>query len=135
MAKFVANDYKITINGSNFSSSLASVELNMESADVETTPFGTEWVSRTGGLKSAAVTLSWHQDFGAGAVDATLWPLLNTLATVVITPTSAAVSATNPSYTCTALVNNYIVSGASGELATFDVTWPVSGTVVRGTAA
>lgn len=135
MAKFVATDFKTTINGVDFSTSLASVELTVDSDDVETTSFaGSGWRSRVGGLKNAALTLSWHQDFGAASVDATLWPLINTLATVVITPTSGSVTATNPSYTATALVNNYVVSGAVGDLATFDVTWPVSGAVTRATA-
>lgn len=136
MAKFVATDYAITINGANFSTSLASVDLTIESDDVETTAFGGEWRTRVGGLKSASLTLDFHQDFGAASVDATLWPLINTIATVVIKPTSATASATNPTYTATALVNQYQPFASSvGDLATLSVTWPVTGTVVRGTAA
>ena len=135
MAKFVATDYSITINGSDFSTSLASVDLSVESDDVETTAFGGEWRTRVGGLKSASLTLDFHQDFGAASVDATLWPLLNTVATVVIKPTSSSVSATNPSYTAEALVNSYQPFASSvGDLATLSVTWPVSGTVTRATA-
>lgn len=136
MPKFVATDYAITINGSNFSTSLASVDLTIETDDVETTAFGGEWRTRVGGLRSASLTLDFHQDFGAASVDATLWPLINTIATVVIKPTSAATSATNPSYSATALVNQYQPFASSvGDLATLSVTWPVTGTVVRGTAA
>jgi hypothetical protein len=135
MAKFVATDYSITINGDDFSTSLASVDLSIESDDVETTAFGGEWRTRVGGLKSASVTLDFHQDFGASSVDATLWPLLNTVATVVIKPTSGSVSATNPSYTAEALVNAYQPFASSvGDLATLSVTWPVTGTVTRATA-
>lgn len=135
MAKFVATDYKITVNGTNFSTSLASVELSIESDDVETTAFGGEWRTRVGGLKQASVTLEFHQDFGAASVDATLFPLLNTIATVVVTPTSGSVTATNPSYTATCLVNAYQPFASSvGDLATLSVTWPVSGTVTRATA-
>lgn len=135
MAKFVATDYAITINGTNFSTSLAAVELTVESDDTETTAFGTEWRSRVGGLKQASVTLEFHQDFGSNSVDATLWPLLNTLATVVIKPTSSSPSASNPSYTAVCLVNQYQPFASSvGDLATLSVTWPVSGTVTRATA-
>lgn len=135
MAKFVATDYSITINGDDFSTSLASVDLSVESDDVETTAFGGEWRTRVGGLKSASLTLDFHQDFSAASVDATLWPLLNTVATVVIKPTSGSVSATNPSYTAEALVNSYQPFASSvGDLATLSVTWPVSGTVTRATA-
>ena len=105
MAKFVATDYSITVAGTDFSTSLASAELTIESDDVETTAFGSAWRSRVGGLKQASVTLEFHQDFGAASVDATLYPLLNTLATVVIKPTSGSVSATNPSYTAVSMLS------------------------------
>lgn len=136
MAKFAATDYKITINGSNFSTNLNSVEFALESDDLEITAFGSEWRSRVGGLKSGSVTLSFMQDFGAASIDATLFPLFNTLATVVVVPTSGTVSSTNPSYTATCLVNSYSPFASSvGDIATFSVTWPTSGTVTRGTSA
>lgn len=135
MAKFAATDYKITINGTNFSTNLNSVELSLESDSLETTAFGSEWRSQTGGLKSGSLTLSFMQDFGASSVDATLFPLFNTLATVVITPTSSTVSSTNPSYTATCLVNSYLpFSSSVGDIATLSVTWPTSGTVTRATS-
>lgn len=135
MAKFAATDYKITINGTNLSSSLNNVELALESDDVETTAFGDNWRTRVGGLKSGSVTLAFLQDFGAAAVDATLFPLFNTIATVVIVPTSGTVSATNPSYTAQALVSQYSPFASSvGDIATLSVTWNTTGTVVRATA-
>jgi hypothetical protein len=134
MAKFAATDYKITVNGTNFSTNLNSVEFSIESDDLETTAFGGEWRTRVGGLKSGSVTLSFMQDFGAASVDATLYPLLNTLATVVVVPTSGTVNSTNPSYTATCLVNQYSPFNSSvGDIATLSVSWPVSGTVLRGT--
>lgn len=135
MPKFVATDYKITINGTNFSDSLQSVDLTVQTDEVETTTFGGGWKTMTGGLRSGSVTLNFFQDFGAGSVDATLWPLLNTAATVVITPTSSSVSSTNPSYTATCLVSQYQPFASTvGDLATLSVTWPTSGTVTRATA-
>ena len=135
MAKFVSTDYKTTINGTDFSSSLSSVTLSIESDDVETTAFGSTFRTRVGGLKNASLTLDFFQDFGASSVDTTLFPLLNTLATVVVVPTSSAVSATNPSYTALCLVNQYMpISSAVGDIATLSVTWPTSGTVSRATA-
>lgn len=135
MPKFAATDYKVTINGTNLSTALNSVELSIESDDLETTAFGSEWRSRIGGLKTGSVTLSFLQDFGAGAVDATLYPLFNTLATVVVTPTSGTVTSTNPSYTAVCLVNQYMPFASSvGDIATLSVTWPTSGTITRATA-
>lgn len=135
MPKFAATDYSISINGTSFSTSLNSAELSIESDDLETSAFGSEWRTRIGGLKTASVTLSFMQDFGAASVDATLYPLLNTAATVVIKPTSGTVTATNPSYTAVCLVNQYSPFASSvGDIATLSVTWPVSGTVTRATA-
>lgn len=136
MAKFAATDYDVKINGSDFSATLNSVELSQEADDLETTAFGSSWRTRIGGLKQASLTLNFMQDFGAGSVDATLNPLLGSIATVVIKPTSGTVTATNPTYTMTALVTQYSPFASSvGDIATLSVTWPVSGSVVRGTAA
>jgi hypothetical protein len=135
MAKFAATDYKITINGTNLSTNLNSVELALESDDLETTAFGGTFRERIGGLKTGSLTLQFMQDFAAASVDATLFPLFNTLATVVITPTSGTVTATNPSYTALCLVNSYSPFASSvGDLATFSITLPTSGTVTRATA-
>jgi hypothetical protein len=135
MAKFAATDYSITVAGTNFSDSLNSVELAQEADDIETTAFGSSWRTRIGGLKQATLTLNFMQDFAAGSVDATLNPLLGTLATVVIKPTSGTVNATNPTYTAVCLVNSYSPFASSvGDIATLSVTWPVSGSVTRATA-
>ena len=135
MAKFVATDHKLTLNSTDLSSSLHSIELTVQADEVDPTTFGGAWKTVTGGLKSGSVKLNFYQDFGAGAVDATLWPLLNTNATVVITPTSSAVSATNPAYTAICLVSQYQPFASTvGDLATLSVTWPTSGTVSRATA-
>lgn len=135
MAKFAATDYKITVNGTNLSTSLNSVELALESDDLETTAFGGTFRERIGGLKTGSLTLQFMQDFAASSVDATLFPLFNTLATVVIVPTSSTVSATNPSYTAVCLANSYTPFASSvGDIATLSVTWPTSGTVARATS-
>jgi hypothetical protein len=135
MAKFAATDYFVSINGSDFSTNLNSVELSQEADDLETTAFGSSWRTRIGGLKQASLTLNFMQDFGAGSVDATLNPLLGSIATVVIKPTSGTVTSTNPTYSMTALVTQYSPFASSvGDIATLSVTFPISGTVTRATA-
>ena len=136
MAKFVATDYNVTINGANFSNDLAAVTLDITAEEQETTAFGSTFRSRVGGLKDASITLDFHQDFGAASVDATLWPLLGTNATVVIKPTSGTITSTNPSYTGVFLVTEYQPYASSvGDLATLSVSWPLaSGSVTRATA-
>lgn len=135
MPKFAATDFNVLINGANFSTSLNSVELTLSADDLETTAFGGEWRTRIAGLKSGSLTLNFMQDFGAASVDATLYPLFGSNATVVIKPTSATVSSTNPAYTAVALVTAYSpYSSSVGDIATLSVTWPTTGTVTRATA-
>jgi hypothetical protein len=135
LAKFVATDYKVTINGGTVSSSLASVELPIEIDEQETTAFGSEWRTRIAGLRSGSITLEFHQDFAAGALDSILWPLLGTNATVSVVPTSGTVTASNPSYTGTFLVTSYTPFASTvGDLATVGITWPLTGELTRATA-
>ncbi len=136
MSKFITNDYSITIDSTDFSTSLNSVTLDVTVDEQETTAFGNTSRTRIGGLKDGSVSLDFHQDFGADSVDATLWPLLGDTVSITITPTSGAESATNPSYTFDALVTQYQpFANAVGELATLSVSWPVTGDIVRSTGA
>jgi hypothetical protein len=136
MAIFVATDFSVTINGSTaLSQYLTQVELKTTANDVTTTAFGSSWVTRVAGLKEGSLTLTFNQDYATSTVDATLWPLLGTSATVVIKPTSTAVSANNPSYTVPVSVIDYTpVSGQIGDLATLSITLPTNGAVSRATA-
>ena len=134
MAKFIATDFKITLNGTDLSTALHSVTLDVNSNEVETTTFGNTYKTVVGGIISGSAKLDFYQDFGASGVDSVIWPLLNTVGTLVIQPTSATVSSTNPKYTANVLISTYQpVNGAIGDLASFSVTWPTTGTVVRGT--
>ena len=134
MPKFAATDYAVSINGTQFGTSLNSAELTIEADDLETTAFGGTFRTRVGGLKSASVTLNFMQDFANGSVDSVLNGLVGSIATVVIIPAGTAVTATNPRYTAECLVTQYSPFASSvGDLATFSITWPVTGTVTRGT--
>ncbi len=135
MAKFVATDYNITINGTNFSTSLASVELPVEVEEQETTAFGSQWRTRIAGLQSGSITLEFHQDFAASAIDTVIWPLLGTNATVTVRPAGSVTSASNPAFTGTFLVTQYSPFNSTvGDLATLSLTWPLTGALTRATA-
>ena len=135
MPKFVATDYVVTIGTANFSSSLAAVTLDISTDEQETTAFGDIYRTRIAGLRDASLTLDFMQDFAAGSIDATLFPLLGSAVGFTIKPTSGTVTATNPSYSGTALVTQYQPFASNvGDLATLSVTWPVSGAVSRATA-
>lgn len=137
MAKYVVTGNKVTINGTDLSSSIARAELAINVADVDVTDFGSAgYTELIGGLKSGTVSIDFHQDYAAGSVEATIFPLLGTIATaVIISGNGTAASSTTPAYTATVLVNNWNpVSGAVGDLSTVSVTWPTSGAVSKATA-
>ena len=139
MARIVLTDAKVTINGVNLSDHIASVTISESNDVVETTAFSsTAAKTRVAGLKDNSVTLEFHQDFAASNVEATINgspSLVGTLTTVVVTPTSSAVGATNPSYTFSALVAEWTpLNGAVGELSTASVTWPISGAITKAVA-
>ena len=136
MAIFVATDFSVSINGSTaLASYLTQVELKTSANDITTTAFGSTWVTRVAGLKEGSLTLQFNQDYAASTVDATLWPLLGTNATVVIKPTSTATSSSNPAYTAVCLVTDLTpLSGQIGDLSTFSITWPTTSTISRATA-
>ena len=134
MARIVLTDAKITINGVNLSVHITSIGLSTSEDVVDTSAFGGGAArTRVAGLADSSVTLEFQQDFAAANVEATIYPLIGTLTTVVVTPTSATGgTATNPSYTFSALVAEWQpLSGAVGELATVSVTWPISGVITK----
>lgn len=131
MAKFVATDFAISINGTSLSGNIAAATITTTAEEVETTAFGSTYRQRTAGLRDASVSLDWHQDYGAASVHATLEPLLGSYATVTIVPTSGSVTSTNPSVTAVFLVTEYSpISGTIGDLSTFSTTFPLGTGVV-----
>ena len=135
MAKFAATDFTVTVSGTALSTSLSSVDLTINADDKDVSTFGVGWRTHVAGLKQGSLKLNFLQDFAASSVEATLYPLLGTIATVVIQPTSGTVSATNPSSTVPCLVTQIQpLSAAVGDVPTQQVTWPTSGTVSKATS-
>lgn len=135
MAKLVLTDVNVSIGGTDYSANINQVEISVSADEVETTAFGSDWRTSTSGLKSGTFTVSFHNDYAAAAIDSSLWTLFGTSATVVVLPNGTAVGAANPSYTFVVNVANLNpVSGAVGDLAVQNVTWPITGAVTRATA-
>lgn len=136
MPRLVLTNAKVTINSVNLSDHIASVTLSTSADVVDTTGFSsTAARSRVAGLLDNSVTLEFHQDFATSNVEQTIYPLIGTATTVVVTPVDTTVGATNPSYTFSALVSEWQpLSGAVGELATASVTWPISGAITKAVA-
>ena len=137
MSKFVVTATKVTLNGTDVSSSCARAELVINAAEVDVTDFGSAgWTEVIGGLKSGSVSLDFHSDFGVGAVSALFQDLVGSVGTVVLVANNGtAASATTPEYTASVLINSFTpVAGAVGDLSTFSVTFPTSGAVSYATA-
>lgn len=136
MARIVLTNAKVTINAVNLSDHIASVTLSTSNDVIDTTGFSsTAARTRVAGLSDNSVTLEFHQDFATSNVEATIYPLIGTATTVVVIPVDTTVSATNPSYTFSALVSEWQpLSGAVGELSTASVTWPISGAITKATS-
>ena len=132
MAKLVLTDANITLAGTDISANVAAVTLTTSVAEVETTAFGQGAVTRTGGLKDNSVTLSIHQEFSS--IEGLVYPLIGSTASISIQPNGTAVGTASPKYDATVIVTEWTpVNGAVGELATADVTWPISGTITKTT--
>lgn len=128
MAKLVYTDGSVTINSVDLSDHIASVTVTESFDEIDTSAISDSYRTRVAGMGDASVSFEFHQDFAASSVNATIQPLLGTTTTVVVKPTSGSVSATNPSYTGTALVLEWPTLDANaGELVTASVTWPISG--------
>lgn len=133
MAKLVLTNANVTLGGTDVSSYVASVTLNISVNEVETTAFGSGATTRVGGLQDNSVTLDMHQDYSA--IEGLVYPLIGSTTSLVVKPNGTAVGTANPSYSMTPLVTEWTpVNGAVGELATASITWPVSGTVTKAVA-
>jgi hypothetical protein len=135
MARIVLTNAGVVLGGVDLSDHVAQVEVNQTFDEVETTAFGDGGRTRVAGLEDSSITLSFHQDFAAASVDATIAPLVGGTAAFEIYANGTTVSATNPKYSGTVLLTEWSpVSGTVGDLLTADVTWSVSGQVTRATA-
>lgn len=134
MAKIVLTDATVSIAGTDISDYVASITLTTSAAEVETTSYGSGGaVTRVGGLKDGSLALDVHQDFAA--LDSLLFPLLGSTASFIVNPSGTTPGTATPDYSGTVLITELTpVAGAVGELATMSLSFPLSGTVSRGTA-
>ena len=135
MAVFNQNDVQVTVGGVDLTDHVTSVTFASTAAELDTTAMGDSNVTRIGGLQDGSVSIEFLQDMDAGETYATLDTLLGTVTTVEVTPTSAAVSATNPKKSVSCLVTEVpFIDGGVADLATISVTWPMSGAVTTATS-
>ena len=135
MAVFLNNKVGVKVNSVDLSDHVTAVTLNRSFDELEVTAMGDTGHKFVKGLEASSVTISFLNDTASANVLATLQAAWGTSVTVVLLQEKGtAVSATNPLYTMTCLVNNTTdVNGAVGDLGTQDVTWTVNGAVAVAT--
>ncbi len=107
MAKLVLTNAFFSVNAVDLSSRVRQVAINYEADAVDQSTMGDGTHTFLAGLKNYSVDVTFAQDFAAGNVDATLFPLVGTAIAVEFRPTTAARSATNPGYNATMLLASY----------------------------
>jgi hypothetical protein len=130
MAGHVLRDCFVEINGVDLSNNFSQFEINKQTDVVDVTGFGAKSKEKALGIPDDSMTGTAFQDFDAGSVNATLAPLVGSDEPfdVVVRPTSAAKSPTNPEYTMEAILPNFKpLSGAVGAASTVDLTFENAG--------
>jgi hypothetical protein len=125
MAKFVIKTPVITVNAVDLSDHISQVTIETTFDEVDATCFGSSYREILQGIGDATITLQFKQDFAAGEVDATLWPLSQSGSAfpVAVKPTNAAISATNPEFQMTGVLLSYNpLDGAIGDISETQVT-------------
>lgn len=132
MAVLALTNAYVSVNSVVLSDHATSVTVNYEIDSVESTAFGSGGHTFVGGLQNNSIEVEFNQDYAAANVEATVYPLVGTVTTVVIKPNGATTGATNPAYTITGtyLASSQPVAGAVGELAKMSLTF-TGGTIAK----
>ena len=133
MALLVFKDASVVVNSVDLSDHVRSVAIKYEADTIESTAMSATTKTRISGLLDWSIDVEFAQDYAAAKVDATLFSLIGAAAfTITVKPTSGAVSATNPSFSGSALLANYEpVSGKVGDLGTAKASFKAAGVLTR----
>ena len=128
---FLNNTLVVTLNSVDLSDQVTAVTINQTFDELETTSMGATSHTFVKGLESSTVTLDFINSYASAEVAATLQAAYGTTVPLIVKPTSAVVSATNPEYQTTILVNNLTpVSGSVGDLSTQSITFTCNSPIV-----
>jgi hypothetical protein len=135
MAVFMSNKVGVKVNSVDLSDHVTSVTLNRTFDELEVTAMGDSGHKFVKGLEASSVTIDFLNDTASANVLATLQAAWGTNVTIVLLQEKGTVvSATNPLYTMTCLINSTTdINGAVGDLSTQSLTFNVSGTVAVAT--
>ena len=135
MAVFLNNKVGVKVNSVDLSDHVTAVTLNRNFDELEVTAMGDGGHKFVKGLEASSVTLSFLNDTATSNVLQSLQAAWGTNVTLVLLQEKGtSVSATNPLYTMTVLVNGTTdINGSVADLSMQDLTWNVSGTVTVAT--
>jgi len=129
----------LTINSVDLQDQCTSATINYVYEQLETTAFG-DTARKFGGstvtsLQNNSIEVELYQSYAASETEATIFGLVGITTTIVIKPTSAAVSATNPSYTLTGayLESHTPINASLGELSTLTLSF-AGGVLTKATS-
>ena len=113
----------ITVNSVALTGFATAATLERTNTAQDTTVFGNTARVYSATIEDNSLTVTLFMTYAASEVYATLATLVGTSTTVVVKPTSAATSATNPAFelTNTFLGALPVVNSSLGELATYDI--------------
>lgn len=132
MAVFMNNTVGLKINDGttdvDLSNHVSQVTLNRNFDELEVTAMGDTSHRFVKGLEASTVTVSFYNDDATGSVLQTLQKTWGTSTTMkLLQVKDSAVSATNPLYSFSVLVNKTTdINGAVGELSTQDITFTIN---------
>ena len=119
----------LTINAVDLQDQCTSATINYVLEQLETTSFGDTarkyGASTVTSLQNNSIEVELYQSYAASETEATIYGLVGIQTTLVLKPTSAAVGATNPSYTLTGayLSAHTPINASLGELSTITLTF------------
>ena len=135
MAIYLSNTVQVTLNSVALTDHVTSATINRAFDELEVTAMGDTAHKFVKGLEASTITLDFLSDTAAANVNATLQAAWGTTVALTLKQTSAAVSATNPLYSTTVLVNNTTdINGAVGDIATQSITFTCNSPIVITTA-
>jgi hypothetical protein len=135
MAVYLANTGILTVNAVDLSTLVTSVTINRSFDELEVTALGDQGHRFVKGLEASSISIDFLNDPDTSKTLQTLQTTWGTNTVVTFKQSSGAVSASNPLYTMTCLVNN--ITPANGDVASLSmqsVTWNVSGTIAVTTS-
>jgi len=125
----------VKINSVDLSDLFTAVTINRSFDELEVTAMGDSSHKFVKGLEASSVTIDFLNDTAATKTLATLQAAWGTTVTAVFLQTKGtAVSATNPLYTVSLLVNNTTdINGAVGDIGTQSITFTANSTIAVAT--